>query len=599
MRTSSLRSAASAWGKDILIAAALAGLILTVLLLTAPFANVPMNDDFSYARTAEALARTGHVAYNGWGSPLLWPQAAYGALLIRVFGFSYTMLAQSGVALAALATALFYLLARRCGCKPVYSLLATLALTMNPIFLSVAPSFMNDIPSLTLFLSMLLALARAIGRDADGGVRIDAKWLVVSTLVAIVGGSNRQLIWITDLAALAALFALVPRQRKMIGILFGVALDCAFMMNCWCAAQPYTVSPSPNEGVRRLIHLPGAVAVTIFRYLDIGGLLLLPLALLALPRLRALGVRPWTIAIAVIVWAALILAPYPTPIPMPTFGVYPYGQYFTSQGVLVGGPPGYSRRAILLSANFSMMLTLAGATGLGISSLLIGRFVRHLGARRYAVSGDASRRVLLAVLLSTSGVQFVFCFFWFCSNYIFDRYLLLFLPGLLIFLGVQTSKQDGQHEVERMPSRLYLYLRAGAAGATALMAVLGFGISQEYAAYGHARAELYHGLRAAGVPQTAINGGFELDADAQIVAGGYVNSPQVLNPKGAFNPNVVSPHISFWGTEFPAVDPQYRITTDSLVLPNEDIYPTPVRIATYHSLLPPFARHMYVYRIKR
>ncbi|HVK06058.1 MAG TPA: hypothetical protein VM490_21490, partial [Armatimonadaceae bacterium] len=59
--------------------AALAGVaFLIVLLLLRPFAGVPMNDDFSYARNAAKLAETGRMGYNNWGQPLLIPQALAG-----------------------------------------------------------------------------------------------------------------------------------------------------------------------------------------------------------------------------------------------------------------------------------------------------------------------------------------------------------------------------------------------------------------------------------------------------------------------------------------------------------------------------------------
>jgi hypothetical protein len=241
----------------------------------------------------------------------------------------------------------------------------------------------------------------------------------------------------------------------------------------------------------------------------------------------------------------------------------------------------------------------AGTVGLSIFSLYLWHAVRDfrqalrnrnaaLDPTSDSLAPDDRQRAIQSVLLAAFLVQFVASFFWFCANYLYDRYLLLFVPGFLIFLGLQAGRN------RPIPGLLRL-----ASIATAVIALIGFTFAQDYAAYGHARADLFHTLRMSGVPIQAINGGFELDADAQVCITGYVNSPQVVKPLGAFNPKLKAPHVSFLGEEFPALDPYFRITTDAVILPGEDAYPTPVLTKTYRSLLPPFERKMFVYRVKR
>ena len=87
---------------------------MLVLLSFHSFSNMPRNDDFSYARTADAMARTGHIAYNGWGSPLMLPQAYLGALLIRLFGFSYDVLDTVGVLSTVGIAGTMFALGRQC-----------------------------------------------------------------------------------------------------------------------------------------------------------------------------------------------------------------------------------------------------------------------------------------------------------------------------------------------------------------------------------------------------------------------------------------------------------------------------------------------------
>ena len=65
-------------------------MLLFCALLIRPFAEIGISDDFSYIRTAQILAGTGHIVYNRWASmPLGW-QLYLGALFIKLFGFSFT-----------------------------------------------------------------------------------------------------------------------------------------------------------------------------------------------------------------------------------------------------------------------------------------------------------------------------------------------------------------------------------------------------------------------------------------------------------------------------------------------------------------------------
>ena len=70
------------------LTAVLCALTLAACVLAArPFAETGMNDDFSYIRTAQVFADTGHIVFNGWGAPMLGWQVLPAALFIKLFGF--------------------------------------------------------------------------------------------------------------------------------------------------------------------------------------------------------------------------------------------------------------------------------------------------------------------------------------------------------------------------------------------------------------------------------------------------------------------------------------------------------------------------------
>src|SRR5271156_695872 len=69
--------------------------LLFCVLATRPFVSMGVVDDWSYIWTARVLADTGHLTYNGWGAmPLGW-LAYLGALFIKIFGFSFTIVRSS------------------------------------------------------------------------------------------------------------------------------------------------------------------------------------------------------------------------------------------------------------------------------------------------------------------------------------------------------------------------------------------------------------------------------------------------------------------------------------------------------------------------
>src|ERR1700721_693740 len=67
-----------------------AGLLLVSVLITKPFAEIGICDDWSYIWSARVLANTGHIVYNGWGAMMLGWQLYLGAIAIKLFDFSFT-----------------------------------------------------------------------------------------------------------------------------------------------------------------------------------------------------------------------------------------------------------------------------------------------------------------------------------------------------------------------------------------------------------------------------------------------------------------------------------------------------------------------------
>jgi hypothetical protein len=126
------------------------------ICVTDPVGEFPLNDDWSYTRTAIKLFETGSIQIDDWAAQSLISHVAYGALAIKIFGFSFTVLRCSILLLAVIGNIAFFLLLRELNVCRTKSLLVTLLMAFNPISYCLSFSFMTDITFLTFtFMSFL------------------------------------------------------------------------------------------------------------------------------------------------------------------------------------------------------------------------------------------------------------------------------------------------------------------------------------------------------------------------------------------------------------------------------------------------------------
>ena len=141
--------------------------IPVLFLMCNPFIEMGANDDWQYARMAKAWAETGRLQYDGWGQPMVGPHAAWGMAVIKVFGFSFSALRASMVPIGTGCAVLMYLIAWWVGLSKWTSALASLLLTLSPLFVPLATTFMTDVSSLLLFLATAYCVMRQCGGSSD------------------------------------------------------------------------------------------------------------------------------------------------------------------------------------------------------------------------------------------------------------------------------------------------------------------------------------------------------------------------------------------------------------------------------------------------
>ena len=179
------------------------------VLISNPSADMPFIDDFSYIKSALDFAHTGRFIYNGWAVEILGWLIPWGALFIKLFGFSFTGMRLSMLPLAMLTVFLFHQILRRFGVNAQNSVLGALTLGISPLFLPMAASFMTDVPGLLVILVCIYMCQRAVAATSDRSALL---WLCAATLVNVAGGTVRQTAWLGALVMVPCTARLL-RQR--------------------------------------------------------------------------------------------------------------------------------------------------------------------------------------------------------------------------------------------------------------------------------------------------------------------------------------------------------------------------------------------------
>ena len=218
-----------------------ASTLLVCYFVTQPYAEIGYADDWSYIKTAQLLAQSGHVVYNGWGSPMLGWQLYLGALFIKLFGFSFTVVRFCTV-IEAMATA--FLLQRtfvRAGLNSWNATLTTLTFVLSQLYLPLAFTFLSDISGVLCIVVCLYMCLRAVQAQSERSAMI---WISLAALVNAVGGTARQIAWLGVLVMVPSTLWILRRSGRVLVVgglscMVGAGIVAAAMQ--WFARQPYAI----------------------------------------------------------------------------------------------------------------------------------------------------------------------------------------------------------------------------------------------------------------------------------------------------------------------------------------------------------------------
>lgn len=243
--------------------------------------NFPVNDDWIYAESVQHFLKTGELRLLACAPACVF-QILSAAAVCKVFGFSNDVLRATGVFWALLATYSLYGCFRQLRAHKAVALFLTLCFAANPLFVSLAFSFMTDTPAIALTLGYAFFFLLGLKKQEE-------KWFACSAISLIAATLVRQNLGFLALVNAAVLACMWLRKRHSWTLLLGLVaapLAVGYLADKWMLATNDFTSlyvwykGMVGKQISLLIHRPGRMLPTL---LQLSGELLAYLGLFLIP----------------------------------------------------------------------------------------------------------------------------------------------------------------------------------------------------------------------------------------------------------------------------------------------------------------------------
>ncbi len=500
------------WAPWIVIA-----IYLGCILLVNASGEFPLNDDWSYTRSAFRFAAENRIVVDEFSAPSVVGQALYGGLLAKTFGNSFLALRLSTIALSLSTALLLRLIFLRLDIPGNVAWVAVLAWVFNPIQFCLAFSFMTEIPFL-FFITVSIALFVFSLRDhragylAACGTAMGYAFLIRQTSVLFMGAAALTLLLERGEGG-------CPAKVRRVAWLLGPPSIILTSYLLWTRMHGGATAASSRK-FELLHHLTREqILGNSFGLLFYLSFMLIPLWLFFLPQILRYSRRhtiPTTVCL--IFWTALSC-----------FGVwwfhshysrFPYlpARAFHAQmpfllnvlydsglGPVTLDPTYYGSPPTPVYPKIWFGVTLLTAIGVVVMGML-GTFQ---GTGGEPINDVRKRRSVLQfaliALLAIGAFEVVFSHVQ--EGGLFDRHLLIAALPLTVFMGLASG--------QRAPSNTGRFaVSASLIAAIALAAVAWFSITatHDYLAWNRLRWALGNELLARKVDPLTVSGGFEFNA---------------------------------------------------------------------------------------
>lgn len=535
--------------------------LLVCLAIANPFINSAFNDDWSYSHVALKLAETGHFHYNGWGSPTAVFQSVWAAFWIRIFGFSFNVLRFATLPFSIGFVVLSYALARKSGLSRDLAIFSSLIVAVSPLFVPLAATFMTE--PYACFFTILCIYAALESADSENASSATI-WLWILAVSGIVGGSDRQTVWVAPFVVIPYLFWVRRFNRRFAinSVMAYIACLGSLILVMHYFSQRYGPTELSKRQLAELVIHGGHEAIHLVVSILLAGVLMsLPALLCIQPLWRRLR-RAQFLTLVLLCVVSFDYLRYAFG---PKLGIAPFfGNILTPYGIL------------------NLWID-----GLGFRPLLLNRFVCYaitvlllfcMGAWVYLVRSkdmrDRPRLTPVAVftLFTCAYIPLLFPGALLGSNY--DRYVLPLVPLMIISVLLPF-----QSMVKRIPVAAWVCLTAFA----------GYGVitTHDYFATVSARAEAALRLTKQGIGENQASIGLEHDGWTQLQIAGKI-SPALFGDDVRFD--VPDKHW-FW-VYTTAIRPDYvAISSRADDLPKGELLSVPFTAWTF-----PFKRAIAIVR---
>lgn len=547
-----------------------------------PVSNMGFVDDWSYAKTAEVFANTGHLVYNGWATAMLGWQIPWGALFIKLFGFSFMTVKLSMLPVALGCLLLFYAILTRFEIAPRNAMIGTLTIGLSPLFMPLAASYMSDIPGLFVILLCLYCCQRAVRAESD---RAAIAWLVVAAATNVAGGTARQVAWLGVLVMVPCTGWLLRKRRGVLAlamVLWVAGLGCVLYCMHWFAQQPYAITTTTiRKHSHALVSLIANTVITGDMMMAQGICLLLiafPVLVAWLPKFgRKLDHYVVLLRFGLLPMVVMEILTHSYAVIWPPHVLYKELSMRRDAGIT------WHRDAQrLLIPSYAQL-----ALSLFLIAALIGCIYVVQNKWREMRDPDRSRGHEMFWLLVPYCLSYFMLLLPLAWNTIsFDRYMLGVMPCAIIALIWLYERCIGP----RLPVSSVVWL--------VIFGCFGVAGTHDWFAWQRARLAAIHELRSAGIPRRNIEGGFEYDGWTQVRDGGYIHDERIKIPAGAVKPdlkpaNRKDPCLYSFLREVPDVVPKYSVA----IGPKWCDLPSEFPAVHYTSWIPPFRRTIYVRKV--
>lgn len=163
----------------------LAILFFAQFLIISPIGEFPLNDDWVHAEMVEHWAKTNSFRLNPYTGPLLYAQLVYATGLIKIFGFSFTLLRLSTLGLTTALVFGIYLFLKKYTKHESVAFFGTLLVWLNPLIYSMSFTFMSDVPALAFIFFSIIAFYNGIEKNK-------VAWFWLGACSAVIGFFIRQ-----------------------------------------------------------------------------------------------------------------------------------------------------------------------------------------------------------------------------------------------------------------------------------------------------------------------------------------------------------------------------------------------------------------------